>query len=93
MGTYSVVLVAKSSTQNVSFEVKVILALSTSIDTVTQTDAISEEVNTNTTTIETKGEEIIIISDEETESLLKTASCIEEEANNIFCVLPNGYSF
>jgi hypothetical protein len=93
VGTYSVNLVAKSSSQNVSFEVKVILALPMSINTETHSDAIPEEVNTPTTTTETKVEESIIISDEETESLIENASCIEEEANRISCVLPNGYSF
>ena len=60
---------------------KVILALPTSIDIETQTDAISEEVDTPTTTTETKGEESIMISDEETKTLLETAVCIAEEAN------------
>ena len=37
--------------------------------------------------------ESIMISDEETETLLKTATCITQEANDISCVLPNGFSF
>ncbi len=34
-----------------------------------------------------------MISDSETETLLETAACVAEEANDISCVLPNGFSF
>jgi hypothetical protein len=44
-------------------------------------------------TTETKGKESIMISDEETKILLETAVCIAEEANEISCLLSNGFSF
>ncbi len=74
---------------------KVILTLPTSIDTKTQTNAILKEVYTPTKATETKEEQMesIMISDEETEILLETAACIVEEANDISCVLTNGFSF
>ncbi len=93
VGTYYLDLIAKSSFQNVSFKVKVILALPASIDIKTQTNAILKEENTPTSTTETKKEESIMISDSEIETLLKTAACVAEEANDISCVLPNGFSF
>ena len=76
VGTYYLDLIANSSSENVSFKVKVILALSTSIDIKTQTNAISEEVNTPKTSTETKKEESIMISDSEIETLLETAACV-----------------
>jgi hypothetical protein len=44
------------------------------------------------TTTETKRDQIesIMISDEETKTLLETALCIAEEANEISCFIPNG---
>ena len=83
VGTYYLDLIAKSSFQNVSFKVKVILALPASIDIKNQTNAISKEVYTPTTTNETKRDhmESIMISDEETKTLLEKAVCIAEEAN------------
>ena len=66
VGTYKLDLVADSSSDKVSFEVKVVLTLPTLIDTKTQGNAISKEIYTPTTTIETKKEESIMISDEET---------------------------
>jgi uncharacterized membrane protein len=42
VGTYYLTLIAKSSSQNISLEVKVILALPASIDIKTQTNAISK---------------------------------------------------
>ncbi len=56
-------LIAKSSSENVSFEVKVILALPTSIDIKSQTNAIKKQVETPRTTTETEKEESIVISD------------------------------
>jgi hypothetical protein len=46
-----------------------------------------------TSTNETIKEESIMISDLEIETLLETATCVAEEANNISCILPNGFSF
>ncbi len=37
--------------------------------------------------------ERIEISDEKTETLLKTATCTTQEANDISCILPSGFSF
>ena len=34
-----------------------------------------------------------MISDLEIQTLLETAACVAEEANDISCVLPNGFSF
>ena len=34
-----------------------------------------------------------MISDSEIETLLETAACVVEEANDISCVLPNGFFF
>ena len=34
-----------------------------------------------------------MISDLEIETLLETATCVAKEANDISCVLPNGFSF
>ena len=53
VGTYNLDLVAVFSSKKVSFEVKVILALPTSIDTKTQTNKIPKEGVTPTTTSET----------------------------------------
>jgi hypothetical protein len=64
VGTYKLDLVADSSSDKVYFEVKVVLTLPTLIDTKTQANAVSKELYTPTTTIETKKEESIMISDE-----------------------------
>ena len=74
---------------------KVILALPTSIDTKTQSKKIPNEGNSPTTTSETEGDSAgsTTISDEETETLLETATCIINEANFISCVGANGFSF
>ena len=44
---------------------------------------------------ETKGDSAgsTIISNEETETLLETASCIMGSANDIYCKSPDGFSF
>ena len=34
-----------------------------------------------------------MISDLEIQTLLETAGCVAEEANDTSCVLPNGFSF
>ena len=34
-----------------------------------------------------------MISDLEIQTLLETAACVAEEANDTSCVLPNGFSF
>ena len=93
VGTYYLDLIANSSSENVSFKVKVILAIPTSIDLKTQTNPILKEVNTPTASIETKKEESIMFLDSEIETLLEIAACVAEEANDISCVLPNGFSF
>ena len=73
---------------------KVILALPTSINSKTQTNEIPKKGNTPTTTSETKGDSAgsTTITAEETKTLLKTAACIMEEANDISCVGPDSFS-
>ena len=95
LGTYNLDLVAVFSSTKVSFNVKVILALPTSIDTKTQTKTIPNEVKSPTMTSETEGDSAgsTNISDEETETLLETAACIKGEANDISCVDSDGFSF
>jgi hypothetical protein len=69
--------------------------LPTSIDTKTQSEKIQNEGSYPRTNFETEGDSAgsTTISDEETETLLETAACIMDEANDIYCVLPNGFSF
>ena len=95
VGTYNLDLVALFSSKKVSFEVKVILSLPTSIDTKTQTNEIQKEGNIPSTTSETIGDSVgsTTISDQETETLLETAACIMVKANDISCVGPDGFSF
>ena len=95
VGTYNLDLVAVFSSKKVFFEVKVILALTTSIDIKVPTNEIQKEGNTPTTTSETIGDSVgsTTISDQETETLLETAACIMVEANDISCVGPDGFSF
>jgi len=83
VGTYYLDLTAKSSFKKASLKVKVIITLPTTIDTKTHANAISKEVNMPTTTTETKRDQMesIMISDEETKTLLETAVCIAVEAN------------
>ena len=95
VGTYKLDLVAVFSSKKFSFEVKVILALPTSIDTKNNTKNIKNVGNTPTTTLETEGDSDgrTTISDEENENLLETAECTMVEANDIYCVSPDGLSF
>jgi hypothetical protein len=95
VGTYNLDLVANSSNDKVTFEVKVILALTTLSESKTQINEIQNEGNTPTTTSKTKGDSAgsTTISDEETETLLETAACIMIKANDISCVGPDGFSF
>jgi hypothetical protein len=95
VGTYILDLVAVFSSQKLSFEVKVILALPKTINTKTQTNEIPNKGNTPTKNSETKGDSSgsTTISDAETETLLETAACIMNEANDISCVGPDGFSF
>ena len=94
VGTYNLDLVAVFSSKKVSFEVKVILALTTSIDIKVPTNEIQKEGNTPTTTSETKGDSAgsTTITAEETKTLLETAACIMEEAKDISCVGPDSFS-
>jgi hypothetical protein len=95
VGAYNLDLVANSSNDKFSFEVKVIFFLPTLSETQTQTNEFPKKGNTPTTTSETKGDSAgsTTISDKETETLLETADCIMEEANNISCVGPDSFSF
>ena len=83
VGTYYLDLTAKSSFKKASFKVKVIFTLPTTIDAKTYANGISNEVNMPTTTTDTKRDQMesIMISDEETKTLLETAVCIAVEAN------------
>jgi hypothetical protein len=64
VGTYKLDLAADSSREKVYFEVKVVLTLTSLIDTKPQANAVSKELYTPKTTTETKKEESIMISDE-----------------------------
>ena len=94
-GTYNLDLFAEFLCKKVPFEMKVILALPTLIDTKNQTNEIPKKGNSPGTTSETKGvsAESTTISDKKTETLLETAACIMVEANEISCVGPDGLSF